>query len=140
MTHNWYNAADNSGRKGAHAIFIDFRKAHNILLEKLTTMNVNKSFWLWIKSYLSHRTQQVNLDGILSSTQPCPCQFYSLQKRKMWENSIESVLCNHPHFADTISHERFRRRGIGPLYTVVPFVTCIHHNPCFAFKTKELYF
>jgi hypothetical protein len=23
-------------------------------------------------------------------------------------------MCNHPHFADTISRVRFRRRGIGP--------------------------
>ena len=75
---NWYNATDNSrsGRKGVHAIFIDFQKAfdlvnHNILLEKLASMNVNKSFWLWIRSFLT-RTQQVNLHGILSSIQPCP--------------------------------------------------------------------
>lgn len=79
MTQDWYNATDNSqsGRKGVHAIFIDFRKAfdlvnHSILLEKLASMNVNKSFWLWIKSFLTGRTQQVNLHGILSSTQPCP--------------------------------------------------------------------
>ena len=78
-TQNWYNATDNSqsGRKGVHVIFIDFRKAfdlvnHNILLEKLASMNFNKSFWLWIKSFLTGRTQQVNLQGILSSTQPCP--------------------------------------------------------------------
>ena len=52
-TQNWYNATDNfqSGRKGVHAIFIDFRKAfdlvnHNILLEKLASMNVSKPFWL----------------------------------------------------------------------------------------------
>ena len=53
-TQNWYNATDNfqSGRKGVHAIFIDFRKAfdlvnHNILLEKLASMNVSKPFWLY---------------------------------------------------------------------------------------------
>ena len=73
-TQSWYNATDNSqlGRKGVHVIFIDFRKAfdlvnHNILLEKLACMNVSKSFWLWIKSFLTGRTQQVNLRGILSS-------------------------------------------------------------------------
>jgi hypothetical protein len=46
-------------------------------------------------------------------------RFYSLRKRKMWENSIESFMCNHPHFADTISRERFRRRGIRPYYTLI---------------------
>jgi hypothetical protein len=35
-------------------------------------MNVNKPFWLWIRSFLTGRTQQVNLHGILSSIQPCP--------------------------------------------------------------------
>ncbi len=39
-------------------------------------------------------------------------QFYSLRKRKEWENSIESPMCNHPYFADNISREEFRRRGI----------------------------
>jgi hypothetical protein len=59
------------------SIFIDFRKAfdlanHNILLEKLASMNVSKPFWLWIRSLLTGRTQQVNSHGILSSIQPCP--------------------------------------------------------------------
>ena len=42
-------------------------------------------------------------------------QFYSLRKQKEWENSIESPMCNHPYFADKISREEFRRRGIRPL-------------------------
>ena len=41
------------GRKGIHAILIDFSKAfdmgdHRILLSKLASMNLTKSFWLWI--------------------------------------------------------------------------------------------
>jgi hypothetical protein len=45
-------ANSQSSRKYAHAIFIDFRKAfdqvnHNILLEKLASMNVSKPFWLY---------------------------------------------------------------------------------------------
>ena len=52
----------NGGSRG----FIDFRKAfdlvdHNILLNKLALMNINKPFWLWIKNFLSGRVQQVNL-------------------------------------------------------------------------------
>ena len=62
---------------GVHAAFIDFRKAfdlvdHNILLNKLAAMNINKPFWLWIKSFLSGRVQQVNLNGTLSSIATCP--------------------------------------------------------------------
>ncbi len=41
-------------------------------------------------------------------------QFYLLRKRKEWENSIESPMCNHPYFAVKISREEFRRRGIRP--------------------------
>jgi hypothetical protein len=32
-------------------------------------------------------------------------QFYWLRKRKKWENSIESLMCHHPYFADTISRD-----------------------------------
>ena len=63
ITQKWYDATDNSpsGRKGVRAVFIDFRKAfdlvnHNILLEKLAYMRINKSLWLWISSFLSSRT------------------------------------------------------------------------------------
>ena len=80
ITQKWYDATDNSlsGRKGVHAVFLDFRKTydlvnHNILFEKLAYMRINKAFWLWISSFLSSRTQQVNLKGSLSSIANCPC-------------------------------------------------------------------
>ena len=64
----WFNATDRSktGKMRVHAVFIDFRKAFDLvhlkpLLNKLTIMNINKPFWLWIKSFLSGRVQQVNL-------------------------------------------------------------------------------
>ena len=41
-------------------------------------------------------------------------QLYSPRKRKKWRNSIESLKCSHPYFANTISREEFRRRGITP--------------------------
>ena len=41
--------------------------------------------------------------------------FYSLRKRKAWENSKESPMCNHSYFAGIISRDEFRRRGIRPL-------------------------
>ena len=99
-TQSWYNATDNSqsGRKGVHVIFIDFRKAfdlvnHNILLEILASMNVSKSFWLWIKSFLTGRTQQVNLRGILSSIQPCP----SGGRNFFWDH-FGWELCNRAYY------------------------------------------
>ena len=35
-------------------------------------MSVNLFGYIWIKRFLTGRTQQVNLHGILSSKQPCP--------------------------------------------------------------------
>ena len=70
ITQNWFDVTDNnrtSGYKGVHAIFIDFKKAFDkvdhriLLLMKLAEHNINKSFWKWIKSFLSQRTQQVKI-------------------------------------------------------------------------------
>ena len=79
VSQNWYNATDNSkdGRSGVHALFLDFRKAfdlldHGILLQKLAELDVNKSFWLWVKSFLEGRSQQVRLDNIESRSESCP--------------------------------------------------------------------
>ena len=78
-TQNWFNATDCSktDKMGVHAVFIDFRKAfdlvdHKRLLNKLALMNIDKPFWLWIKSFLSGRVQQVNINGSLSSIASCP--------------------------------------------------------------------
>ena len=35
-------------------------------------MNVTKGFWLWVRSFLDGRSQQVNVGGLLSSIKPCP--------------------------------------------------------------------
>ena len=35
-------------------------------------MNVTKAFWLWTRSFLKDRRQQVKLAGTLSSVKPCP--------------------------------------------------------------------
>ncbi|CAB4032852.1 Hypothetical predicted protein, partial [Paramuricea clavata] len=79
ITQNWFNKTENSrdGRMGIHALFIDFCKAfdlvdHGLLLRKLAKMNVSKSFWLWTRSFLEGRSQQVKLQGTLSSIRPCP--------------------------------------------------------------------
>ncbi|CAB4034927.1 Hypothetical predicted protein [Paramuricea clavata] len=79
-TDPWFNATDNTCRDkaGMHALFIDFIKAFDlvdhagILLNKLALMNVNKSFWSWVKSFLSGRTQQVKINQTLSSIEGFP--------------------------------------------------------------------
>ena len=78
ISQNWFNVTDNthSAKNGVHALFIDFRKAfdlvdHGILLRKLAEMNVTKAFWLWTRSFLKDRRQQVKLAGTLSSLKPC---------------------------------------------------------------------
>ena len=51
ISQNWFNVTDNSNsaKEGVHALFLDFRKAfdlvdHGILLRKLAAMNVTKAF------------------------------------------------------------------------------------------------
>ena len=72
IRHDWYNATDSgSPYNGVHVVFVDFRKAfdsvdHGVLLTKLGSMGITKSFWKWAQSYLSGRTQQAKLPGVLS--------------------------------------------------------------------------
>jgi hypothetical protein len=91
ISQKWFDETENTvhGRKGIHAIFIDFSKAfdmvdHRILLSKLASMNLTKSFWLWIRDFLSMRSQLVKLLQMLSSSAPCPAGV-----RKAWS----SLLC-----------------------------------------------
>ena len=79
ITQPWFNATDGTSRDkaGIHALFIDFRQAfdlidHGILLNKLALMNVNKSFWIWVKSFSSGRTQQIKLNQSMSSIASFP--------------------------------------------------------------------
>jgi hypothetical protein len=53
ISQKWFDETENTayGRKGIHAIFIDFSKAFDmvddrILLSKLASTNLTKSFWL----------------------------------------------------------------------------------------------
>ena len=72
ITQDWFNATEPTSLFcGVHALFLDFRKAfdlvdHATLLEKLATMNISRSFWNWVQSYLSGRTSQVKLPGVVS--------------------------------------------------------------------------
>ena len=72
ITQDWYNATDSGSLyNGVHVVYVDFRKAfdlvdHGVLLTKLAGMGITKSFWKWTQSYLSGRTQQVKLPGVLS--------------------------------------------------------------------------
>ena len=72
ITLDWYNATDSGNPyNGVHVVFVDFRKAfdlvdHGVLLTKRAGMGITKSFWKWTQKYLSGRTQQFNLPGVLS--------------------------------------------------------------------------
>jgi hypothetical protein len=60
---------------GVHTLFLDFRKAfdmvdNGILLRKLAELNINKSLWLWIQSFLDGRSQQVKLN-VVCIIMPC---------------------------------------------------------------------
>ena len=72
ITQDCCNATDSgSPYNGVHVVFVDFPKAfdlvdHGVLFTKLATMGITKSFWKWTQSYLSGRTKQVKLLGVLS--------------------------------------------------------------------------
>ena len=59
-------------------VFIDFSKAfdtidHKILLNKLELFSFNKSAINWIKSFLSSRTQQTQIESVLSQPKIISC-------------------------------------------------------------------
>ena len=72
ITQDWYNVLDSGNLyNGVHVVFVDFRKAfdlvdHGVLLTKLAGIDITKSFWKWTHSYLSGRTQQYKLSGVMS--------------------------------------------------------------------------
>ena len=56
-------------------IFLDLSKAfdtldHSIMLDKLTSLGMNRSAVQWFRSYLTMRTQSVCTNGVVSEPQP----------------------------------------------------------------------
>ena len=81
-------------------------------------MNISKSFWLWIKSFLTGRTQQVNLRGILSSIQSCPSGVPqgSVISPTLCINDLEDAVPNHVNidackYADDCTQYQIVERG-----------------------------
>jgi hypothetical protein len=63
-------------------VFLDLRKAfdtcsHDILMKKMAHYGVTGTPLRWFTSYLSGRTQQVEIEGSLSN--PCPINISILQ-------------------------------------------------------------
>ncbi len=57
-------------------VYLDFAKAfgfvnHRFLLAKLKASGIDGAVLNWIKSYLSNRSYQVQIDGFLSEEAPC---------------------------------------------------------------------
>ncbi|CAB4019987.1 Hypothetical predicted protein [Paramuricea clavata] len=128
ISQNWFDSTDNSstGRQGVHALFVDFRKAfdlvdHKFLLDKLADMNVTRSFWLWTMSFLEGRTQQVNLQGVLSFTASCPAgvpqgsaispTLFNIHINDMEENVSEQACVNTIKYADDCTMDTSIRLG-----------------------------
>jgi hypothetical protein len=76
MTDKWLSALDSCQMVGV--AFVDLRKAfdsvhHNILLGKLKTYGVLPEALTWFKSYLSNRSQVVNVKGNCSGEENILC-------------------------------------------------------------------
>ncbi|CAB4011248.1 Hypothetical predicted protein [Paramuricea clavata] len=128
ISQNWFDSTDNSstGRQGVHALFVDFRKAfdlvdHKIFLDKRADMNVTRSFWLWIMSFLEGRTQQVNLQSVLSFTASCPSgvpqgsaispTLFNIHINDMEDNVSEQTCVNTTKYADDCTMDTSIRTG-----------------------------
>ena len=66
---NWLNAVNNSETVGT--VFLDLTKAfdlvnHKLLLQKLAANKFSGNTQSWFQSYLTKRSQQVNISGKLS--------------------------------------------------------------------------
>ena len=70
MLHDWYTVTDKA-KALVRVLLVDFRKAfdlinHNLLLEKLESLQVPKVLVRWIHAFLSDRKQRVKLADDLS--------------------------------------------------------------------------
>ena len=69
IVENWLNALNNSETVGT--VFLDLTKAfdlvnHKLLLQKLAAFKFSCNTQSWFQSYLTNRSQQVNISGKLS--------------------------------------------------------------------------
>lgn len=67
LFHDLVSTAEN--RQQTDAIFIDFRKAfdsvsHQLLLHKISAVNIDRNVLRWTEDYLSGRTQCIVLGGV----------------------------------------------------------------------------
>ena len=125
---NWY-VTDNSrhGGKGVHTMFLDFRKAfnlvdHKILLIKLAEMNISRAFCSWVKCFLTGRTQQVNLHGVMSSIAPCPAGvpqgsinspiLFSIHINDLEDSIPDHLTINTNKYADDCTLDEVIERGL----------------------------
>ena len=84
-------------------------------------MNVTRSFWLWM-SFLEGRTQQVNLQGVLSFTASCPAgvpqrsaispTLFNIHIADDMEESVSEQACvNTTKYADDCTMDTSIRTG-----------------------------
>ena len=108
-------------------MFLDFRKAfdlvdHKIILTKLAEMNISRAFWSWVKCFLTGRTQQVNLHGVMSSIAPCPAGvpqgsvispiLFNVHISDLEDSIPDHLTINTNKYADDCTLEEVIERGL----------------------------
>ena len=64
-------------------------------------MNVTEGFWLWTRSFLDGRSQQVNLGGVSSTIKSCPA---GVPQGSVISHTLFTVLVNDLENTRTIVH------------------------------------
>ena len=96
-------------------------------------MGINKSLWLWIRSFLSSRTQQVNINGTFSSTSNCLCgvpqgsvlspALFNIHINDLEDSILDYLVVDTTKYADDCTEDQLVGEGMSSSMQVA--IDCI---------------